>query len=222
MSSPTPLILASASPRRRELLAYLGIAFTVLPAEIDESVPETLDDPIAFARRLAETKGRAIASRHPRVAVLAADTIVVVDGKILDKPVDTDAARNTLQTLRNRPHEVTTAVALAYDSNVWVDHATTSVFMRDYSDEDIASYIASGDPFDKAGSYAIQDRRFRPVDRCEGCYCNVVGLPLVLTQRLLEEASLTVLDLNPPDLPPECHPCPLSSPENTSNPLISW
>lgn len=222
MSSPTPLILASASPRRRELLAYLGIAFTVLPAEIDESVPETLDDPIAFARHLAETKGRAIASRHPRVAVLAADTIVVVDGKILDKPVDTDAARNTLQTLRNRPHEVTTAVALAYDSNVWVDHATTSVFMRDYSDEDIASYIASGDPFDKAGSYAIQDRRFRPVDRCEGCYCNVVGLPLVLTQRLLEEASLTVLDLNPPDLPPECHPCPLSSPENTSNPLISW
>lgn len=222
MSSPTPLILASASPRRRELLAYLGIAFTVLPAEIDESVPETLDDPIAFARHLAETKGRAIASRHPRVAVLAADTIVVVDGKILDKPVDTDAARNTLQTLRNRPHEVTTAVALAYEANVWVDHATTSVFMRDYSDEDIASYIASGDPFDKAGSYAIQDRRFRPVDRCEGCYCNVVGLPLVLTQRLLEEASLTVLDLNPPDLPPECHPCPLSSPENTSNPLISW
>jgi MAF protein len=222
MSPATPLILASASPRRRELLAYLGVAFTVLPAGIDESIPETMDDPITFARHLAETKSRAIASRHPRVAVLAADTIVVSDGKILDKPVDADAARTTLTTLRDRPHEVTTAVALAYESNVWVDHATTTVVMRDYSDEEILDYISSGDPFDKAGSYAIQDRRFRPVDRCEGCYCNVVGLPLVLTQRLLEQASLRVLDLNPPDLPPECHPCPLSSPDNISNPLISF
>ncbi|TVR77513.1 MAG: septum formation protein Maf [Sphaerobacteraceae bacterium] len=222
MSTPTPLILASASPRRRELLAYLGVAFTVLPAEIDESVPESMDDPVAFARHLAETKASAIARRHRRAAVLAADTIVVADGRILDKPADAEAARNTLRTLRNRPHEVTTAVALAYESNVWVDHATTCIFMRDYTDEEIASYIASGDPFDKAGSYAIQDRRFHPVDRCEGCYCNVVGLPIVLTQRLMEEASLTVLDLNPPDLPPECYPCPLSEPANISNPLITW
>jgi septum formation protein len=222
MSSATPLILASASPRRRELLAYLGVAFTVLPAEIDETVPDSVDDPIAFARHLAETKAKAIASRHPRVAVLAADTIVVADGEILDKPVDAEAAREILSKLRNRAHEVTTAVALAYDSMVWVNHATTSVFMRDYTDEEIIEYISSGDPYDKAGSYAIQDRRFRPVDRCEGCYCNVVGLPIVLTQRLLEEASLSVLDLNPPDLPPECHPCPLSEPANISNPLITW
>lgn len=220
MTSRTPLILASASPRRRELLSFLGLAFTVLPADVDESIPEAMDDPARFARSLAERKARSISERYPRTAVLAADTIVVHDGRILGKPADPAEARQTLHQLRNRPHEVTTAIALAHGDKVWTDHATTNVFMRDYTDEEIERYIASGDPFDKAGSYAIQDPRFRPVDRCEGCYCNVVGLPIVLTQRLLQEASVTVVDLSPPDLPPECHPCPLSQPENVSNPLM--
>jgi septum formation protein len=221
MNSAIPLILASASPRRRELLAYLGLAFSVLPADVDESQPERVDDPSTFARGLAERKARSIADRYPHTAVLAADTIVVADGQILGKPVDEAEARETLGRLRNSPHEVTTAVALAHNSHLWIDHATTSVVMRDYSDEEIAAYIATGDPFDKAGSYAIQDVKFRPVNRCEGCYCNVVGLPIVLTKRLIQEASLTVLDLNPPDLPPECQPCPLSEPDNISNPLIA-
>jgi septum formation protein len=209
MSSATPLILASASPRRRELLAHLGHAFTVLPAEVDETIPEYTDDPVAFARDLAVTKARHVAGRHPGAAVLAADTIVVIDGTILGKPVDEADALAMLQRLRNRPHEVTTAVALAIGSRVWIDHATSSVVMRDYSGQEISDYVATRDPFDKAGSYAIQDRRFSPVSRCEGCYCNVVGLPIVLVQQLLEEADLVTIDLNVPSLPPECELCPL-------------
>ncbi len=221
MISATPLILASASPRRRELLSFLGVAFTVLPAKVDETVPDSVDDPAAFAQSLAERKALDIVGRYPNSAVLAADTIVVHDGQILGKPANADEATRTLGQLRNRPHTVTTAVALAHRDHLWSDHATTSVLMRDYSDEEIERYVASGDPFDKAGSYAIQDQRFRPVDRCEGCYCNVVGLPIVLTQRMLRDASLSILDLSPPDLPPECHPCPLSEPDNVSNPLIA-
>jgi MAF protein len=221
MSSATPLILASSSPRRRELLAYLGVAFTVLPADIDETIPDVIDDPETFARSLAERKALTVAERHPSAAVLAADTIVTCDGAVLGKPEDDAEALQTLQTLRDRAHQVTTAIALAHGSQVWLDHATTRVTMRDYSDEEIKDYISSGDPFDKAGSYAIQDARFRPVDRCDGCYCNVVGLPIVLTQRVLSEASLSILNLNPPDLPPECEPCPLFEPSNRSNPLLS-
>jgi septum formation protein len=220
MSSATPLILASASPRRRELLAHLGHAFTVLPAEVDETTPEYTEDPVAFARDLAVSKARHVAGRHPGTAVLAADTIVVIDGTILGKPADAAEALATLQKLRGRPHEVTTAVALAIGSEVWVDHATTNVVMRDYSDEEISDYIATGNPFDKAGSYAIQDRRFSPVSRCEGCYCNVVGLPIILTQQLLEEADLATIDLNVPSLPPECQLCPLVEPRVVANSLI--
>lgn len=220
MSSATPLILASASPRRRELLSYLGVAFSVRPADVDESIPEAVQDAPAFSRQLAERKARHIAASHPGTAVLAADTIVVSGGRVLGKPTGPEEARNTLINLRNQPHEVTTGLALVYEQKIWRDHATTKVFMRDYADQEIDDYIRTGDPFDKAGSYAIQDRRFKPVERCEGCYCNVVGLPLVLTRRLLEAASLTMLDLNPPALPPECHPCPLSEPSNISNPLI--
>ncbi len=220
MSSTTPLILASASPRRRELLSYLGIGFTVLPANVDESIPETIDDSVAFARELAARKARWIAARHPAAAVLAADTIVVSESRILGKPADATEARTILQGLRNRPHEVTTALALAHGENLWQEHATSHVYMRDYQDQEIDAYIAGGDPFDKAGSYAIQDRHFKPVKRYEGCYCNVVGLPLVLAQRVLERASLTILDLNPPALPPECRLCPIQDPSNISNPMI--
>jgi septum formation protein len=222
MSSAIPLILASASPRRRELLSYLGVAFTVLPADIDESTPADVMNPVEMAQTLAETKARHIAGRHPQAAVLGADTIVVLNGEILGKPLDRAEATQTLQCLRGRAHQVITGVSLAYGDWAWNGHAVTDVFMRDYTDEEIADYIASGDPFDKAGSYAIQDRRFRPVKRCEGCYCNVVGLPIVLTQHLLQDANLTVLGLNPPNLPPECQLCPLANPNKVSTPAITW
>jgi septum formation protein len=220
MSSATPLILASASPRRRELLAHLGLAFTVLPADVDETVASHPKEPAAVARALSETKARYIAERHPQGATLAADTIVVLDGEILGKPAGPIEATETLKRLRNRAHQVVTAVSLAYAKQVWTDHAISDVIMRNYSDEEITAYIASGDPFDKAGSYAIQHRQFSPVDHCEGCYCNVVGLPLVLTQRLLQEASLSVLNLNPPDLPPACQRCPFVEPTSSSDPLV--
>lgn len=205
MNSPAPLILASASPRRRELLANLGVEFSVLPADIDETPPDTIDDPAAFARELAETKARHVAGGHSGAAVLAADTIVVFDNQILGKPVDVADAKATLQQLRNRPHEVTTAIALACGSTVRVDHATTGIVMRDYSDKEIDAYIASGDPFDKAGSYAIQHEQFRPVERYEGCYCNVVGLPIILTRQMLQEPGLSTTDL-----PADCRTCPVA------------
>jgi septum formation protein len=222
MRSVVPLILASASPRRRELLSFLGVAFTVLPADVDESIPIDATELVEIAQILSEKKARHIADRYPQAAVLGADTIVVLDGQLLGKPQDHAEATSTLQALRGRAHQVITGVSLAYGDKTWNRYAVTDVVMRDYTDEEIADYVASGDPFDKAGSYAIQDRRFRPVDHCEGCYCNVVGLPIVLTQRLFEEASVSVLGLTVPDLPPECHPCPLSNPKNISNPALTW
>jgi septum formation protein len=222
MSSAVPLILASASPRRRELLSHLGVAFTVLPADVDESIPTDITNPAEIAQTLAEAKARQIARRYPRAAVLGADTIVVLDRELLGKPLDRVEATQTLQALRSRVHQVITGVSLAYGDRTWNGHTVTDVFMRDYTDEEISDYIASGDPFDKAGSYAIQNRRFGPVERCDGCYCNVVGLPIVLTQRLLQDANLTVLGLNPPNLPPECQLCPLANPNKVSTPATTW
>jgi septum formation protein len=220
MNAATPLILASASPRRRELLAHLGVPFTVLHADIDETIPDSVEDPAAFARALAEAKARSVAARYPGAAVLAADTIVVDGLTILGKPETAADARSMLQTLRGRSHEVTTGLALVYESMNWINHATTTVHMRAYTDEEMDAYIATGDPYDKAGSYAIQDRRFSPVASCEGCYCNVVGLPIVLTRRTLDEASLTTLNLHPPSMPPACRSCPLNAPRQFNNPFV--
>ncbi len=209
MSDSPDLVLASASPRRRELLACLGLAFTVRAASgVDESLPGKIEDPVVFARDLSDLKAREVAADFPDSAIIAADTIVVLDNSILGKPESAEEARRTLRQLRGREHQVTTAVALVFGEQSWIDHVTTNVVMRDYSDEEIERYIESDEPFDKAGSYAIQDRQFRPVERYEGCYCNVVGLPLLLTHRMLEEAGFDLRNLNPASLPPQCRSCP--------------
>lgn len=210
------LILASASPRRRELLGCLGVEFSVVPAEIDETEPEVVDNPVAFAESLARTKAREVGAQHSGSVVLAADTIVVMDGRILGKPADATEARRTLESLRGRTHQVTTAIALTRGSNESAEHVTTDVVMRDYSDQQIVDYIASGDPFDKAGSYAIQDQRFHPVERCAGCYCNVVGLPILLVHPMLQRAGVDLPALKLLNLPPECRICPLSETHNTA------
>lgn len=180
------LILASQSPRRRELLRRIWAEFEVLPSDIDE----VLDDgPVGDAvAGLALRKGRAVAGRVGVGVVLAADTVVVIDGVVLGKPVGVDEATGMLVRLRGRLHEVVTGVAVVEAETGRSASATavSRVLMAAYSDSMIADYVASGAPFDKAGGYAIQDLGGALVDGVIGSYTNVVGLPVEATRRLLE------------------------------------
>jgi septum formation protein len=174
------ILLASNSPRRRELVGLVDWAFRVQPADIDETqLPG--EPPQNYVLRLAEQKARAaLQFAKQDETILAADTIVVERGEILGKPSHPDEALRTLRRLRGRTHHVYTAIALLHVASdlLLTDLACTPVPMRPYSDAEIEAYIASGDPFDKAGSYAIQHAGFRPVEALAGCYANVVGLPL--------------------------------------------
>lgn len=179
MISPT-LILASNSPRRRQLLAWTGWNFTVSAAEIDET-PLPGEAPGPYVSRLARAKGEARAHQAPAGSlILAADTIVA-DGQILlGKPAGPIEARRMLQSLRGRTHQVYTAIAVieAGSGRAGSELCCADVPMRAYSDPEIETYIASGDPLDKAGAYAIQHAGFHPVENFAGCYACVVGLPL--------------------------------------------
>jgi len=178
------LILASASPRRRELLTEAGIRFTVQPADIDET-HRPGESPIAFTQRLAREKAEAIFAKHPNATVLGADTIVVCDEEILGKPADeTDAAR-MLKKLSGRDHQVITGVALIAPSGMQIHAEYTTVTMRKISEEEIKSYIATGEPMDKAGAYAIQGGAATFILQFDGDYTNVVGLPVKLVQQML-------------------------------------
>lgn len=174
------LILASSSPRRRELLALLQRPFEIITAETDESAG-SYEAPERLVRRLSLGKAAAVAdSVGPGALVLGADTVVALDGRILGKPRDEHEARAMLVALRGRTHHVFTGVALI-DTTSGRDVcaiAATVVLMRDYTDPEIDAYVAGGDPFDKAGAYAIQHAGFHPVEALTGCYANVMGLPL--------------------------------------------
>jgi septum formation protein len=172
------LVLASASPRRRELLAQLGVAFDVVPSAVPE-VPEPGERPEAFAQRVAREKAAEVARRRPGSFVLAADTVVVVDDTILNKPRDCDDARRMLRMLSGRSHRVLTAVALvdpAGHCNELVVHS--QVEFRPLSARDIEDYLDSGEPFDKAGAYAVQGLAKQFVVQVRGSLSNVIGLPL--------------------------------------------
>jgi septum formation protein len=188
-----PFILASGSPRRRELLSSLGIAFTVVKPDIDEAVRDG-EEPVAYVRRLSREKAHAVAaSLNEPAVILAADTTVIFEGDILGKPATPDEARSMLTRLRDRSHTVCTALTLLRTdepARARTEHACTEVFMRDYADADMEAYIASGDPFDKAGGYAIQHAGFAPVARIEGSQSNVVGLPIETLRALLAEFGL--------------------------------
>ena len=203
MAQPTPL-LASASPRRRELLAALGLEFVVSPTNVDESSEEP--DPQRRASQLALRKARAGAVAHPGAPVIAADTIVVLDGRVLGKPDGAAEAAAMLGSLRGRRHQVVSAVAVASEGREAVEAATTAVTMRDYGDEEIARFIARGEPFDKAGGYAVQDAEFAPAASVDGCLCAVIGLPLWTVRDLL--ASVAHIEVAPPVLE-RCAACPL-------------
>lgn len=188
----SPLVLASASPRRAELLRAAGFLFEVMPADVDETV-HAGETPEAYVRRVAEAKARSIALRDRARHVLSADTVVVVDREILGKPRDPGDAARMLQKLSGRTHEVTTGVTLiAPGQPPRTEVATTSVEVAQLSDTEIAWYVASGEPMDKAGAYAIQGLAGRFVTRIGGSYSNVVGLPVSVVYRLCREAGIQV------------------------------
>ncbi|MCK9495137.1 MAG: Maf family protein [Dehalococcoidia bacterium] len=201
MTSPR-IVLASASPRRRELLAALGVSFEVVPSEVDETTEER--EAVRVAESLARRKAEAVAAAQPDALVIGSDTVVALDGRLLAKPADAEKARGMLRNLRGRAHEVVTGVAVALDGRVLVDHGRTGVHMRAYSDAEIEAFIASGSPFDKAGGYAIQDEAFAPVARFEGCRCNVIGLPLGVLRGLLGQFEV---ETRAPDVD-----CPVCAP----------
>lgn len=184
------LVLASASPRRRELLAALGVPFEVDPASVDETSDER--EPVRLAEALALSKARAVAARRPGDVVIGSDTVVTLEGRLLGKPADAAEARAMLLALRGRTHEVVTGVAIvvAARHTEVVAHDRTTVVMRTYTDVECEEFIGRGEPFDKAGGYAIQDAAFRPVARIEGCECGVMGLPLWTLRRCLAEAGV--------------------------------
>lgn len=186
------LILASGSPRRRELLAGLGLAFEIRPVDLDET-PLDGEDPRAYVSRLAAAKARA--RTGPEEVTLAADTIVVLDGELLGKPENPGEARDMLGRLAGREHQVLTGVAV-FDGaaeRLVAGLEPSMVTIAALTAEEIAWYVATGEPLDKAGSYAIQDLGALFVERVEGNYTNVVGLPLPLTYRLFEELGFNLL-----------------------------
>ena len=196
-------ILASQSPRRRQLLGLCGYPFDSITAYVDESSVSD-PDPVKDCIRTARLKAEAIAkqfhpSPDPRTIILAADTIVTLDGQILGKPRDSSDAKRMLSTLRDRVHFVHTGVTILdmETGQEILDSHSAKVKLRSYSAQEVSTYIASGDPLDKAGAYAIQHPIFRPVESLEGCYLGVMGLSICHLVHLLEQLDLPFkADLN--------------------------
>ncbi|MFN3421965.1 MAG: Maf family protein [Armatimonadota bacterium] len=194
-----PIILVSASPRRRELLQQVGIPFEVYPAEVDETLPDRADDPANLAIELARRKVRSVASQFPSRWLLAADTLVVVGKRLLGKPRNPEEAFLMLRQLSGRTHKVVTGLCLAKTDvkgricRSYEASETTVVTFRQLTDDEIAAYISTGEPFDKAGAYGIQGKASIFVTKIVGCYFNVVGLPLAKLASLLKEAGFDVI-----------------------------
>lgn len=186
------IILASRSPRRRNLLEMLGIEHEVRPADVDEILIEG-EQPVEAARRLALEKAHAVASQSDGVPVLAADTMVVLDGQILGKPEDASDAARMLRSLSGTHHHVVTAIAMVWQGGELLDHDRTRVEFAELSDETIARYVATGEPLDKAGSYGIQGLGAPLVERIEGDYFSVQGLPLRLVVKAMAAAGVPYL-----------------------------
>ena len=203
--SSRKLVLASASPRRRDLLSRLGVDFEVLVSDVDEDAVRA-PSPAALTMALARAKAEVVAAKRPAAVVIAADTIVVHEGVILGKPRDAGEARQTLVRLRGKEHEVITGVTLILPEHAArTEIASSRVHMQRYADEEIDAWIERGGAFDKAGGYAIQDDVFQPVASYEGCYCNIMGLPLWLSLGMLAEAGI---EAHASGLPAVCRDCP--------------
>ena len=192
------LILASASPRRHELLTQAGLTFTAEAADLNEDLLPN-EAAAAYVQRLAEEKAQAVWNAHRAsdtaenpLVVLGADTCVVVEGQILGKPTDSADARRMLELLSGRTHAVLTGIAAITAKRTVRDLDITQVTFNVITDSEIGRYISSGEPLDKAGAYAIQGYAARWIPRIEGCYFNVVGLPIARTITLLAQAELDI------------------------------
>jgi len=208
------ILLASNSPRRRQLLGWTGISYAVSPADLDESL-RIGENPVDYVRRLAQEKAHALTGSAPAGSlVLGSDTVVVDQGEILGKPADAADADRMLRQLRGHSHTVYTAIAVVepLSGRTAVDLCSIQVPMREYSDAEIEAYIASGDPLDKAGAYAIQSAAFHPVEQFSGCYAGVMGMPLChLLRTVRAEYGLDF----PADVPSACqaglrYSCPVT------------
>jgi len=189
----TPIILASNSPRRKELLRQLGLDFSIDPADVDERVLPN-EVPEGYAVRVALDKARLAAARAVAGIVIAADTIVVVDDEILGKPADASDAERMLKMLSGKAHRVITGLAVmdVATGKTVTRTSITRVWFRRLAQQEIVSYIATGEPLDKAGAYGIQERGALLVDKIDGCYFNVVGLPLSLLGKLLLDFGINM------------------------------
>ncbi|WP_324667829.1 Maf family protein [Geochorda subterranea] len=187
------LVLASTSPRRRRLLAMLGTRFELETPAVDESSFDDMAPPDRLVMRLAEAKARDVATRRPDDVVIGADTVVVLDGQILGKPRDREEARRMLTRLSGRTHQVWTGVAVVHlaAGRAAVEAERTDVTFRPLSPDEVERYVQLGEGMDKAGAYAVQGVGAVFVERLEGCYYNVVGLPLARLHRMLEGFGLS-------------------------------
>ena len=198
------LILASSSPRRRQLLEQAGLDFTVESADIDERL-QSEETPAKYVQRLAVEKAHAVWERHrdrddtdDPIVVLGADTAVVCDGQVLGKPADQSDARRMLETLAGRTHQVLTGIAAVSRNGTVSEVEITQVFFDLIDDKELVHYLMSGEPMDKAGAYGIQGYAARWIPRIEGCYFNVMGLPLSRTMALLARAQAGTNEAVPP------------------------
>jgi MAF protein len=210
--SKTVLLLASNSPRRRQLLALSGWTFSTIASDIDETrLPHEI--PAEYVLRLAQAKARAVADQAgDKNFIIGSDTAVVDGSEILGKPADKSEAVRFLRQLRGHVHQVFTGLAVLRlsDGMLLTDLCITDVPMREYSDEEIDAYIQTGDPLDKAGAYAIQHPQFKPVEKMRGCHPSVMGLPLCQLVRMLNQLGLEPAT----SLTAQCHdsidtPCPV-------------
>lgn len=190
-----PLILASASPRRKEIMANLGLKFRIQPADIIESILDEYS-PEEAVLNIACQKAQEIAKIETKGIIIAADTIVVLDGQILGKPADKDEAFEILAKLSNKCHEVMTAIYLidAENGQNFSHVEISKVFFREIREKEIEKYILSGEPMDKAGAYGIQGLASFFIQRIEGCYFNIVGLPVFALYNLLEKMNINLLE----------------------------
>ena len=179
------LILASSSPRRAELLRAAGFPFEIVPVDVNESV-HRLEPPGDHVRRLAREKAETVFAENPSAVVLGADTIVLISGETMGKPRDAQDATRMLRLLSGREHEVLTGVAIVSQRATVVEVARTRVWINPLTEVEIGEYVATGEPLDKAGAYGIQGLGSRFIDRIQGSYSNVVGLPVALVYRLLK------------------------------------
>ena len=186
------LILASQSPRRRDLLSMLGLDFTVITADIDETMDETLSVEDAVAE-VCKRKAEAVAQLHPQDTIIAADTIVVVEDTVLGKPHDEEEAKAMLRRLSGRSHTVMTAFCLWEKGRAVTHVEKTNLRFKPLSNEEIDAYVATGSPMDKAGSYGIQDQAAIFVEALEGDYYNVMGLPVCALVKALRKNGIAVL-----------------------------